>query len=490
VTVYLVGAGPGDPGLATRRAAALLEVADVVIHDRLVPAALLELVRPGAEVIDVGKAPGAPRRQEEINALLVAHGRTGRTVVRLKGGDPFLFGRGGEEALALAEAGVAVEVVPGVSAALAAPAVAGVPVTHRGLTAAVTVVAGRVGDTGGPPVDWASLARAGGTLVILMGMERRAEIARLLLDGGRAPDTPVVVVEWGTTPAQRSVRTDLAHLPDVELGAPATIVVGAVAGLSLPVAPGGALAGRRVVVTRAADRAGDLVAALAAAGADVVPLPAVATAPAMDDGAALAAALGRADELEWLVCTSAVAVGRVLDALPDVRALAGVRLAAVGPATADAWRAAHLAPELVAEPSTAEGLVAAMPDAAPGAGAVLYPRADGARPTLATGLRAKGWRVLDVEAYRTVPVSAGDLDVAVLERAADADVVTFTSPSTVAATLALLAGRRLPPVVVCIGPVTAEAARAAGLDVHAVAGEPGAGGLVAAVAAALAGPSA
>jgi uroporphyrin-III C-methyltransferase len=232
VTVYLVGAGPGDPELLTRRGATLLGKADVVIHDRLIPRELLSLAPSGAEVIDVGKTPGQPRRQHEINELLVAHGRAGREVVRLKGGDPFVFGRGGEEVQALQDAGVAYEVVPGVTSAFAVPAAAGIPVTHRGLSASVTVVTGRTGDPSAPGgVNWDALGRAGGTLVVLMGMAERAAIAAELMASGRPATTPVAVVHWGTTDRQRVVRTTLDALADVDLPAPSIIVIGPVAAL-------------------------------------------------------------------------------------------------------------------------------------------------------------------------------------------------------------------------------------------------------------------
>ena len=240
VTVYLVGAGPGDPGLITVKGASLLGRADVVVFDRLIDRELLELVPDGTELIDVGKCPGRPVRQAEINSILVDRGRASRTVVRLKGGDPFVFGRGGEEALALAEAGVPFEVVPGVTSAFAAPAAAGVPVTHRGVATSVTVVTGHVGDPTAPGgVDWASLARAGGTLVVLMGIETRVEIARALMDGGRQPSTPVAVVHWGTTPRQQVIRTTLAGVGEVDLPAPSALVVGDVAAFDLtwPQAP-------------------------------------------------------------------------------------------------------------------------------------------------------------------------------------------------------------------------------------------------------------
>jgi len=233
VTVALVGAGPGDPGLLTRRGAALLAAAEVVVHDRLIAGELLGLAPLSAERIDVGKGPGQSGRQADINELLVRLGRSGRRVVRLKGGDPFVFGRGGEEAEALRRAGVEVEVVPGVSSAFAAPAAAGIPVTHRNVSTSVTVVTGHAGDPALPGVDWDALGRLDGTLVILMGMGARATITARLLAAGRAATTPVAVVHWGTTERQRVVRTDLAHLPDIDLEAPAAIVVGAVAGLDV-----------------------------------------------------------------------------------------------------------------------------------------------------------------------------------------------------------------------------------------------------------------
>lgn len=240
MTVYLVGAGPGDPDLLTVKAARLLARADVVVHDRLADPAIVQLAPPHAELIDVGKRPSRPLPQATINALLVHLGRTERIVVRLKGGDPFVFGRGGEEAMALLEAGVPFEVVPGVSSAVAVPASAGVPVTHRGLAAAVTVVTGhrRVGDEA--DTDWEALARVGGTLVVLMGVGQRAYIAERLQAGGLGPETPVCVVMKGTRPEQRTIRTTLERLGATAIEPPATIVIGAVAGLELlPPALGG-----------------------------------------------------------------------------------------------------------------------------------------------------------------------------------------------------------------------------------------------------------
>lgn len=483
MTVHLVGAGPGSPDLVTVRGAALLRRADVVVHDRLVDPALLGLVPPTAELVDVGKRAGVPHRQEDINALLVDRGRSGATVVRLKGGDPYVFGRGGEEVGALRAAGVAVEVVPGVTAAFAAPAAAGVPVTARGVSTSVTVVTGHV-DGAATGVDWAALAATGGTLVVLMGMAHRAAIADALIAGGRAAGTPVLVVHWGTTARQRTARTTLGGLAAIAMEAPATIVVGPVAALRLGSLEDLPLHGLSVVVTRPRHQAGALADALAAAGAAVTRLPVVALAPAADGGAALRAAARATGRYRWVAVTSANAADALAAAIRDARDLGGTRLAAVGAATADALARARLIADLVPDEPSAEGLVAAMPPADAAGAAVLHPRSSAAAGTLARGLRAKGWVVDEVEAYRTVcpdpaALAAGDLDAA---RAADA--VVLASPSAVANWVALV-GPPGPerPAVICIGPVTAAAAAAAGLPADAVAQHPHPAGVVAALAA-------
>ena len=491
MTVYLVGAGPGDPGLITRRGAEVLGAADVVLYDRLVDVRLLDLVPPGAVLVDVGKRPGALRRQDEVNALLLGYAAEHDTVVRLKGGDPFVFGRGGEEAAALVEAGVPFEVVPGVSSAFAVPASAGIPVTQRGVSSSVTVVTGHVGEPGEPgAVDWEALARTGGTLVVLMGMATRAEIARRLVAGGRPPGTPVTVVHAGTTPHSSHVRTTLDGLVEVRLDPPCVIVIGPVAALDLRPhsdKAGTPLSGKRVVVTRPKERAADLVAALEGAGASVLELPVIAVVDPPDGGAALRAEAGRASSYDWIVFTSAHAAARFADALRDGRALGTARLAAVGDATARALATRHLAVDLVPAEHSAAGLVEAMPPpAASHGGRILFPRALRARDVLAPGLRAKGWDVTEVDAYETVGAATLDqpgFDRAVLDAAAGADAVVFASPSSVTHYAALMSGRPLPATVACIGPVTAEAARRAGFEVSVVAERPGAAGLVEALCA-------
>jgi uroporphyrinogen III methyltransferase/synthase len=490
VTVHLVGAGPGDPGLLTQRAVDVLARADVVVFDRLVDPAILALVPEAAERIDVGKRParGAPGdlgatsdRQLAINQLLIDRGRSGATVVRLKGGDPFVFGRGGEEVEALRDAGVDWEVVPGVTSALAAPAYAGIPVTHRGLSTSVTLVTGHVGDPTAPGgVDWASLARAGGTIVILMGMANRAEIARALEAGGRPGETAVAVVEWGTTASQRVVRTTLGALEKVELGSPAVIVVGPVASLDLR--PRGALGRRTVVVTRPRQRGGDLVDGLRALGVHVVQLPAIEFAEPADGGAALRRAADEVASYDWVVFTSASAVHRFVRPLRDARAFGPAKIAVVGPGTSAALGEHNLVADLVAERADAQGLADSLPDAPPG-GRVLFPRAEGASDTLASGLRDRGWTVDEVVAYRTV--SAPGPDIATAEAVGAADAVTFASPSAVAAFLAMrdAGGSPLtvPPLVVCIGPVTARAARQHGLSRVVSAATPAPADVIAAI---------
>jgi uroporphyrinogen III methyltransferase / synthase len=476
VTVHLVGAGPGDPGLLTLRGAEVLRQADVVVHDRLSQSSLLDLAPPGAERIGVGKTPRGPSTpQEEINRLLVEHGRAGRNVVRLKGGDPFVFGRGGEEAAALAAAGIPFEVVPGVTSAVAVPAYAGVPVTHRGVSTSFTVVTGTDAPWASSETDWESVAKVGGTIVILIVVATWATIAERLQAGGLPADTPVAVTRWGTRPDQRTVRTTLGELGSADVASPSVIVVGAVAALELGWFEQRPLFGRRIVVTRARTQASGLAARLAALGADVVEVPTIEIAdPA--DGSALAAAAGRIRSYDWVAFTSANAVERFMAHVRDARAFGDCRLAVVGSATAAALAGAGLVADLVPERFVAEGLVDAFPDVPPGGGRVLVPQSAEARPTLVEGLRAKGWYVDPVEAYRTV---SGSPPARALAAAEGADAITFTSSSTVTGYLGLT--DVVPPVVASIGPITSATCRERGLEVAVEADPSDVGGLVDAV---------
>jgi uroporphyrinogen III methyltransferase/synthase len=471
VTVYLVGAGPGDPGLLTVRGAELLARADVVVYDRLAPPSLLALVPNGAELVSAGKAPGAvDLSQDEINAVLVDRGRTAGTVVRLKGGDPYVFGRGGEEAEALAAAGVPFEVVPGITSAIGAAAYAGIPVTHRGVSTHFTVVTGHEDPTKArTDVDWAALARAGGTLVILMGAGRIGDIAQALIDGGRAPGTPVAAVRNGTRADQRTVRATLATIADVGVRAPSAIVVGDVAALDLGWFEQRPLFGRSVVVTRAREQASDLRARLEGLGAEVVELPSIAVEP-------VEFALPALDAIAWLVFTSANGVDAFFErgigpAGLDTRALAGIRIAVIGPGTERALARHGARADLIPARFVAESLLEAFPEPA-GAGErtrVVIARAEHARDVLPDGLRARGHDVDVLPVYRTVQAAPAPAQLARVRTGA-VDAITFTSSSTVTNLCDLLGDAPDPqPLVVSIGPVTSDTARARGLRVDAEA---------------------
>jgi len=476
MTVYLVGAGPGDPGLITVRGAEVLARADVVVYDRLSVASLLDLAPPGAERISVGKAPGrASRPQAEINALLVERGKAGEEVVRLKGGDPFVFARGGEEAAALQAAGVPFEIVPGITSAVAVPAYAGMPVTHRGLASTFTIVTGQEGEVG-LPIKWEALARLGGTIAVLMGVAKREEIARRLMAGGLPADTPVAAITWGTRPEQHTRRTTLGRLAAEPIESPAVMLIGGVTTLDLAWYEDRPLFGKRIIVTRAREQASGLVERLHELGAATVELPVIEIGEPADGGAALRDAAARVAEYDWLAFTSANAVTRFFAALgevgADTRALGRLKVAAIGPGTADALAAAGVRADLVPERFVAESLLEAFPD---GPGRVLLPRAAVARDALPGGLADRGFTVDVVEAYRT---AVGTPAPEALTAAATASAVTFTSSSTVTNYLAVAGDLPVPPVVACIGPITADTARAAGLSVDVVAAEHTIEGLV------------
>lgn len=479
MTVYLVGAGPGDPGLLTVRGAELLGRADVVVYDRLVAPALLELVPPSAELVYVGKEPGrAVLEQPAIDALLVDRGGRAEVVVRLKGGDPFVFGRGGEEAEALAAAGVAFEVVPGITSAIGALTYAGIPITHRGVSTHFTVVTGHEDPSkGASDVDWSALARAGGTLVILMGAGRIGELAQKLVDGGRPPDTPVAAIRSGTRNTQQTVRATLATIGNEDVRPPSAIVVGDVARLDLTWFESRPLFGRSVVVTRAREQASELRQRLEALGAEVIELPVISIER-------LTVGVPSLDDYDWIVFTSANGVDAFFDdgLFPrglDARAFAGARVAAIGSGTAGALAARGLRPDLVPEHFVAESLLDAFP--APGAvGArVLLPRAEQARDVLVTGLAERGYTVDVLPVYRTVMASPdpGALDRV---RAGAVDALTFTSSSTVTNFCSIVGELPEPqPLVVSIGPVTSKTAVENGLRVDAEADEHTIDGVVA-----------
>ena len=486
MTVYLVGAGPGDPALLTLRGAEVLASADVVVYDRLSVASLLDLAPAHAERISVGKQPGGPRTsQDDINALLVARGRAGQQVVRLKGGDPFVFARGGEEAAALAAAGIAFEVVPGITSAVAVPAYAGIPVTMRYSSTSFTVVTGHEDPAKGEgSVNWEAVAALGGTVVVLMGAARCRAICERIIAGGMAPDTPAAAVQWGTRPNQRTLRATLATLADLDPQPPATIVIGEVAAADLAWFENRPLFGRRIVVTRAQPQAAELASTLRQRGAEAIELPAIAFAPP-EDLDRLARAAAQVGRYHWVVFTSPTGVARFFEHLRDARSLGGVQVAAIGPATAAALAERNVVADLVPEQYVAEALLEALSDEVgpdevgpDSPGRVLIPRAETARDVLPNGLAAAGWEVDVVPAYRTV-APAVDPDAASLP--ADAEVITFTSSSTVTNFVDAYGADAVPQVVASIGPITSATARDRGLEVAIEAAEHTIHGLIAAL---------
>jgi uroporphyrinogen III methyltransferase / synthase len=488
--VYLVGAGPGDPGLMTLRSLELIAAADVILHDRLIPPGALAGAREDAELVYVGKEPGgASVPQEEIGQRMIDLARTGRSVVRLKGGDPFVFGRGGEEGEALRAAGVEFEVVPGVTAGVAAPAYAGIPVTHRDDASAVAFVTGHEDpEKGEPALDWGALAAFPGTLVLYMGVRRLGANAGALIEAGRDPEEPAAVVERGTTDRQRTVQATLGTIAEAVgragVGAPAIVVVGAVAGRRdglawlerLP------LHGRKVVVTRARAQASGLARTLRALGAAVVELPAIRIEPRLDDPE-VAGAIGRIGEYALICLTSPNGAHLLFEALfragLDARALHTATVAAIGPGTAGALAEHGIGADVVPERFVAEALVEALAGVEVEGERVLVARAAEARDVLPEALRERGAEVDVVALYETVREEPSEAEI---EAARDADYLTFTSSSTVRNLVEAL-GDRLPRTarVVSIGPVTSEAAREAGLDIAVEAEQHDVDGLIAAL---------
>ncbi len=467
--VYLVGAGPGDPELITVKAKRLLETADVILHDHLANPALLSLAPSRAELIYVGKKKSDHAlSQEQICELLVERGRLGQNVVRLKGGDPFIFGRGGEEAEALADAGLAFEVVPGVTSPLGIAAYTGVPLTHRDHTSVVTFITGH--DV--KKIDWSKVGTSE-TLVIYMGLSQFDEISARIIGGGRAASTPAMAVRWGTRPDQEVITGTLATLPGLihvsGMKPPATIIVGDVVDLrgklswfeKLP------LFGQRIVVTRAKEQADSLSGPLRELGAEVVELPTIEIRAA-DDYGALDAAIARLGSYDWLIFTSVNGVRYFLDRLDagtgDLRGIRG-KLCAIGPATRDALERFHLKVDVMAEEYVAEGLLRALEKFEFRGAKVLIARAAVARDILPDELRRRGAVVDVVDAYRTgAPDNLGERASDLL--ASGVDWITFTSSSTASNLIAACGAAVFRDVkVASIGPVTSSTLRDAGVVV-------------------------
>jgi uroporphyrinogen III methyltransferase / synthase len=496
--IYLVGSGPGDPGLFTVKGAECMRRADVVVYDRLAPETLLAHARPEAELVYVGKKPGEPSMsQEEINALLVKLGRAEKTVVRLKGGDPYVFGRGGEEALALVEADLPFEVVPGVTSGIAAPAYAGIPVTHRGVSTSVAFITGHEDPTKGESdVDWGRLANGAETLVLYMGVGRLAEISAELVAGGRSPETPVACIRWGTTPEQEMATGTLAdiaeRIEEANLKPPAITVVGDVVSLrdeGLDWFERKPLFGRRVVVTRARAQAGELSRKLEALGAEVYEFPTIKIVPPEDFGP-LDTAIRDLDSFGWIVFTSVNGVEAFVERLKhhslDLRAVPRrAKVAAIGPATAQKVEEVGLKVDITPEEYKAEALIEALNNYSLEGKKVLIPRAKVAREVLPEKLRESGAEVVVPPAYESVPSSEGKGQLKKLLQSGEIDCITFTASSTVENFVRafgkeagwLLSSTR----VACIGPITAGTCRDHGLSVDVEADEYTIPGLVSAV---------
>ena len=486
--VYLVGAGPGDPKLLTLRGKECLEHADVVLYDYLANPALLDHAPLSAERIYVGRrGRGQYRDQADINRLLVERAQGGKTVVRLKGGDPFVFGRGGEEAEAVAAAGVPFEVVPGVTAAVAVPAYAGIPVTHRTLASTVTFVTGHEDPGKGQSgIEWPRLATAHGTLVFLMGMTNLPQIVERLKREGKPGSTPVAVIRWGTRTTQRTL---VGTLDDIVVKAqaagmepPTVIVVGEVVGLreQLNWFERRPLFGRRILVTRPKAQAPELTDLIASYGGESVECPTIEIV-APEDTAPLERALDRLPAYRWLIFTSVNGIAPFMSALRarnlDTRALAHLTICCIGPRTAQELAPYGLRADVIPKQFQAEGLIEALAGRNLHGTRVLIPRALVARELLPEQLRGQGAEVDVVPVYRTIkPAVATDLLIERLQQRS-IDAVTFTSSSTVQNFVALFASpseaRRLlgDVVVACIGPITASNAREAGLPVHVTAAE-------------------
>ena len=486
--VYLVGAGPGDPGLLTLRGKECLEQADVVVYDYLANPALLAHAKDRAERVYVGRrGKGKYPEQETINRLLIERVRSGNVVVRLKGGDPFVFGRGGEEAEALASAGIEFEVVPGVTAAVAAPAYAGIPVTHRTLASALTIVTGHEDpEKPSTTLDWSGMATSQGTVIFLMGMKNLPTIAATLMAEGRAGSTPVAVIRWGTRVAQQTVVGTLADIADKAKAAgmepPTVIVVGDVVRLrpNLNWFERRPLFGKRVLMTRAKEQAGELAARLADYGAEPVEGPTIKIVPPLD-WTPVDQAISKIGTYDWIVFTSVNGVNRFMTRIYtnglDARCLAGRRLCCIGPRTAQELEKFGVRADVVPAEYQAEGVLAELNRQDLGKTRILIPRAEVARELLPKELRAAGAHVDVVAVYRTLTAeqdTGGWRQELMNQRI---HVVTFTSPSTVHNFVTMVGGiEAVRPflqsvTIACIGPITAKAVEEYALTVSIMPSE-------------------
>jgi|TARA_B100000315_G_scaffold101295_1_gene93071 uroporphyrinogen III methyltransferase/synthase len=481
--VYLVGAGPGDAGLITVKGVSCLRQADVIIYDCLLDTKLLDSAPPEAERIYAGKTPSYhAKKQAEINQLLVEKAEEGKTVVRLKGGDPFLLGRGGEEAEALVQAHIPFEVVPGISSAIAVPAYAGIPVTHRRLSSSLTIITGHEdASKGRSSVAWEKLATGADTLIFLMGVGNLSQIVRQLLNNGCAPTTPIALIKNGTGPRQETIVDSLADIvvkaESKNFSPPAVIVVGDVVKLKeklrwFDCKP---LFGKRILVTRACTQASSLSQLLSEQGAQPIEMPAIEI-KAIPSTEELDQAILNLQSYKWLVFTSANGVEPFFERLytlnRDARWLKGIKIGVIGPATAKALEVRGLRPDYLPQVYTRQGFLAGLKSQKIAGGRFLLPRADIATRELADGIIRLGAEVHEVIAYKTVPTTEAIYRGKQMLLAGKIDIITFASSSTVTNMLSLINGKQevLERVTVaCIGPATAATAAKAGLKVDIVA---------------------
>jgi uroporphyrinogen III methyltransferase/synthase len=493
--VYLVGAGPGDPGLITQKGLECLAQADVIVYDRLLDERLLDAASPKAEKIYVGKTTSEhTREQVEINQILVAKAKEGKTVVRLKGGDPFVFGRGGEEAGVLADNHIPFEIVPGVSSAIAVPAYAGIPVTQRGLASSFAVITGHEAPSkGSSSINWEKLATAVDTLVFLMGRQNLPKIVAKLLEYGRSSDTPIAVIADGTHPQQQTVvgtLKDIAQrVKEHRLGPPAVIVVGEVVRLrdKLRWFDNRPLWGKRILVTRARHQASALSRLLAERGAQPVELP-VINIQRLPNYGELDQAIRNLAQYQWLIFTSANGVdaffARLHSLKLDSRAFHGLKVGTIGPATTKALEQKGITPDYCPAVYTSEGLIAGLRSGNIQGQRFLLPRAAIADKKLTRGLAQLGAEGHEVAVYKTAPITNAASRARKLLSSGEIDVITFTSSSTVSNLAAALKKEKVALdniKIACIGPKTTDTATRAGLKVDIVAREHTIPGLVAAI---------
>lgn len=488
---YLVGAGPGDPGLLTIRGKECIELADVVVYDYLSNVEFLRYARPDAEKIYVGKkAKDHTLTQEGINKLIVEKARAGKIVTRLKGGDPVLFGRGAEEAGELVDAGIAFEIVPGITSAIAGPAYAGIPVTHRSHCSQLTIFTGHEDPTKPESsLDYAKIAQADGTKVMLMGVERIEEITKKLIENGAKPNTPIALTRWATTGRQRTIEGTLETIAGIvqETGfkAPAVCVIGTVVleRDKLNWFEKRPLFGKRIVVTRTRQQAGGLTKQLSLLGASVLEIPTIKIEPP-EDLKAFGQLVMDSHTYEWIVFTSPNGVDRFFEMFyklyDDARSIGAAKIAAIGPGTAERVKAYHLAVDLMPEKFVAEGLIKAFKEQSVENQTVLWVKAESTREVLGNELVGLGAILDEAIAYRTVPEDADHESITQFKEEG-ADVITFTSSSTVEHFLELKVPLPEGIKVASIGPITSDTLRKHGVRIDIEAKEHSIPGLVKAI---------